>query len=303
MNQNEQITVPQQPAENSSAAAAGAQQQAKAKLTKGAPVAQPDSVAADTVAVGEAVPVLVIDAPKAPTMTVGKADNAPEQPALGGYGNSFITLGLLLIFCVLGITFRNNPRYLAAIRRDLFETRERGNVFDDTVSESVFLLIMNILWVASAGVLLAYGVRGYEVGWAGIAEWSPGWLSVVGCMGVAAAYTLFIWCAYNLTGNIFATPQQTRMWTRAFAAAQGLTGVGFFLIALIVECYPALTMQLLIAAAVIFVIFRLIFIFKGILIFFNKFSSWMIFLCYLCNLEIVPLILTFVAAILVCHAT
>lgn len=268
--------------------------------------AVPDTVAPDTVPASEGIPALVLNpaGTSSPELTSGKGVPQEESPwGLIGSGGSIVTLGLFLLFCVLGICFHNNPRYLAAIRRDLFEIRERGNVFDDTVRETAFLLVMNLLWIASAGVLLAYGVRGYEAGWAQMVGWSPGWLRVVGCMGVAAVYTLFMWFAYTLTGNVFADSQQTGMWIRAFAAAQGLTGVGFFVIAIAVECYPDFTQELLIAAGVIFIIFRLIFIFKRIQIFFNKFSSWMIFLCYLCNLEIVPLILTFVAGVWICHAT
>lgn len=229
--------------------------------------------------------------------TTEKPKSPPVEVGVNiGLGESLITGFMILLFCLLGIRFGNNVKYLAALRRDLLDIRERGNVFDDTVRETSFLLLMNMLWIVSAGVLLSYAVGGYANGWILSSDYEPGWKNELVCIGIAAVYELLMWGAYWVTGSVFSDSTRTRMWTKAFSAGQGLTGVAWFFIALLLDCYPHETLPLLITAGVVFIIIRIMFIFKGAMIFFNKISSWMVFLCYLCNLEIVPLILTFAAA-------
>ena len=98
--------------------------------------------------------------------TTEKPKSPPVEVGVNtGLGESLITGFMILLFCLLGIRFGNNVKYLAALRRDLLDIRERGNVFDDTVRETSFLLLMNMLWIVSAGVLLSYAVGGYANGW------------------------------------------------------------------------------------------------------------------------------------------
>ncbi|MDE6338919.1 MAG: DUF4271 domain-containing protein [Muribaculaceae bacterium] len=45
---------------------------------------------------------------------------------------------------------------------------------------------------------------------------------------------------------------------------------------------------------------KIVFIYKGFRIFFQQLRSWLLFLCYLCSLEIVPLILAYLLAYQIC---
>ncbi|MDE5870106.1 MAG: DUF4271 domain-containing protein, partial [Muribaculaceae bacterium] len=60
------------------------------------------------------------------------------------------------------------------------------------------------------------------------------------------------------------------------------------------------TVGLLEIAAGVFILGKIMFIYKGFRIFFNQISSWMLFLYYLCSVEIVPLILTYFATLQLC---
>ncbi|MDE6670133.1 MAG: DUF4271 domain-containing protein [Muribaculaceae bacterium] len=220
-------------------------------------------------------------------------------------GMSFILLGLFVIFATVCLRFKNNVRYLQVLWRDLIEIRMRHNVFDDTVRETSFLVLLNLLWCASAGVLLHSLVT---LTWNNgltaadsrppLPEWSP--LPMAICIGVATCYTLFMLGALWITGMVFTDRGRAALWVKGYSAAQGLLSFIFFPLALLCQSYPDEQMTFLYVAGGALAIAKLIFIWKGLRIFFNQFSSWVLFLYYLCSLEIVPLILTYIAAMLLC---
>ena len=73
-----------------------------------------------------------------------------------------------------------------------------------------------------------------------------------------------------------------------------------FPLSLVALNYPKWDVPVLLIAAGVFVIGKIVFLYKGFRIFFTQISSWLLFLYYLCSLEIVPLILTYLGAVTLC---
>lgn len=219
-------------------------------------------------------------------------------------GMSWIYLGLAVLFCVIGIRFKNNTRYLSALVSDLTDTRLRHNAFDDTVRETSILVLLNVLWAACAGIFLWQAVKLFHPLIPGFSFSIPdnqaGGIAI--CMGVAAAYLILINFAYLTVGNVFSDSGKTKLWMKGAGAATGLQTFLLFPLALLLLGYQAWAPIILILAASVFAIGKIVFLFKGFRIFFNQISSWLLFLYYLCSLEIVPLILTYLAALLACSA-
>lgn len=101
-------------------------------------------------------------------------------------------------------------------------------------------------------------------------------------------------------GNVFSDRQLTRLWVKGATALMGLQSFMFFPLALLSLCYAEWGGIILILAGIVFVFGKIQFIYKGFRIFFNQMSSWLLFLYYLCSLEIVPLILAYLAALQIC---
>ena len=120
------------------------------------------------------------------------------------------------------------------------------------------------------------------------------------CSGVALLYMLLMQLAYWTVGYVFTDSAHARIWLKGANASTALMAMPFLVIALLMLCYPQWNETLLIIAAIIFILGKIIFIFKGFRIFFTRFSSWLLFLYYLCSLEIVPLVFTAVAAAVAC---
>lgn len=255
------------------------------------------NVAADSIAVQDSLPVrgdlliegIVIDPP--PKVSPLLRDIPPA-------GGSWVLSVLLLFFCVVAFRVRNNGRYLSSLIYDLTQVRERHNVFDDTVRETSLLILLNILWCLSAGVTLRAMVLalGTPIG--------PGTqdptLTTALCTGLTIVYALLMSAAYYVIGDVFTDRHQAGMWLRGFLASQALMSFMLLPISLLLVTMPAWTEGLLIAAAVALVLSKLLFIWKGFRIFFTRISSWVLFLYYLCSLEIIPLILIYVAATEIC---
>lgn len=265
-----------------------------------------DSLATDSV-VTESVPVMVMS-----NTLIEEAD--PEVSANAQNGNifadgmSWIYLCMGLLFCAVAVKFRNNKKYLGALIDDLTETRVRHNAFDETVKETSFLLLLNIMWIASAGVLL----------WQGIVEFGIGHnaLPILGqptggetlhlcdaakgigvCMGATAVYAICMILFYWMVGNVFTTSQKTNLWVKGALASSGLETIALFPLALVSVSYEPWSQWAIWGGVLVFVLGKLIFIYKGFRIFFNQISSCLLFLYYLCSVEIVPLILLYLVTL------
>ena len=210
-------------------------------------------------------------------------------------GVSFIIGALFILFLIIALRFRNNFKYVITIFSNLVETRTRGNIFDDTVRETSLIVLLNVLWCVCAGII-GYCVFQFlhpEMG--GFHYRAVGML--LG-MAIASVYSLFKWGVYASVGWIFSDRQHSELWVKGFSASQALMAPALFLTALVAICQPNTALEIGFISAGVFIMAKLVFIWKGYRIFFNQFSSWVLFLCYLCSLEIVPLILCYRCAVL-----
>lgn len=277
---------------------------AKASVGKATPAAETDSLpqtdssalAADTVVPVTTVPGMVLDD--------GLIREEYQPPVVSTHGMSWVFLGLGILFCIAALKFKNNTRYLKALLKDLTDVRVRQNIFDETVKETSFLILLNVLWVCCAGVLLWQGLLLLTP-----SEWSSAFplhgSSAAGigiCSGVAAVYLIILLVAYTVVGNVFSDSRRTLLWVKGAAASFALEAIFLFPLALVSICYAAWAKPVILISAGVFVLGKIVFIYKGFRIFFNQISSWMLFLYYLCSLEIVPLILTYLVALQLCSS-
>ncbi|MDE6297881.1 MAG: DUF4271 domain-containing protein [Muribaculaceae bacterium] len=256
------------------------------------PPALPDSLMSDSIS--EPVYGLVIENPIIREPAVEKN---PEET-----GMSIIWLVLVLLFCAVALKFKNNAHYLKAIVSDLTDVRVRQNAFDDTVKETSFLVLLNVLWFCSVGILLWQCVRltSPEVVGNSFSIPDKPSLGIAICTAMAGIYTLFMSIGYWLIGYVFTDKERAAIWVKGAGASQGLEVMLLLPVAALSIGYNQWTPVLLEIAAGVLILGKIMFIYKGFRIFFNKISSWMLFLYYLCSVEIVPLILTYLATLQLC---
>ncbi len=236
-----------------------------------------DSIAADTI---PAVWGVTIEAP-APYPAIPEPDTSM----------SWLIGGLLLCFVIVAIRFKNNGKYIVSLWKDITEVRERRNAFDDTVRETSFLVLLNIFWIAGAAILLGCVVcRATDT-------WNLPQTVLHSSLPTAGLYTLMMFFAYWMVGNVFSDSTHTSLWVRGYAATNGILSVFLFPVALLTLCYPSEITTMLTIAAAGYILSKILFLYKGFRIFFSQGSSWVLFLYYLCSLEIVPLVLAYAGAL------
>ena len=96
---------------------------------------------------------------------------------------------------------------------------------------------------------------------------------------------------YRIIGFTFSDDRLTELWVGGFLASQATLGLVLFPIVVITLVFPSTIKLMLTLAIILYVLARLVFIWKGFRIFFNNFSSSIYFILYLCAVEIVPLVL------------
>lgn len=255
----------------------------------------PDSVAAgdslamtvgDSVASGEQMGGIVLVAPQQfdeSTLT-SSADQHNDS-----VGMSWIYVVLSILFCATALKFHGSIRYLQSLAIDIIDTRVRHNAFDDTVKETSLIVLLNSLWVASIGILLWVAVRNHlHIG--APPEGVP--ISIAICIGVAAAYLLIMLLAYWIVGNVFSDGALTGLWIKGAAASSAIQTFLLFPIAIVALNFEPWSNSLVVIAFCVFVLGKILFLYKGFRIFFTQISSWLLFLYYLCSLEIIPVIIT-----------
>ena len=213
---------------------------------------------------------------------------------------SWVYVVFILLFCLVGLRVKHGKRSIGALFAGLTETRLRGNVFDDTVRETSFTVLLNLLWVASAGVLLWQLVATGSEMMEGPDLRRGESLGIAICMGASLLYLGAMMLGYWVVGSVFTDTRRTHAWLKGAASSTGLETLILFPVALLVMCQPQWTRELLIIGAVAFILGKTAFILKGFRIFFTRFSSWLLFLYYLCSLEIIPLILIYALTLETC---
>ncbi|MDE6340311.1 MAG: DUF4271 domain-containing protein, partial [Muribaculaceae bacterium] len=131
-----------------------------------------------------------------------------------GSGLSWIFAILGLLFCVICMKLKNTPGYLVTLWTDMREVRIRHNVFDNTVKETSFLILLIVCWICCVGILLWQVLQSFGgMPFVSSPQFIPNHtLTGVGlCSAVAGIYVVFMLIAYEITGNVFSDRIMTRM--------------------------------------------------------------------------------------------
>lgn len=233
----------------------------------------------------------------------GAAYAAPASPHVtdSHWGEmSWVYLALAVMFCAIGIKFKGNSRYMKALYDDLTDTRLRSNLFDETVKETSLLVLLNLMWVLNVGIMLWGLVEMSTPAEGSLPRPESAPVGIAICVGVTAVYQGLMYVAYWIVGNVFSDRVHTRLWVKGAAASTGMGAFLMFPLSLMSLIYPGWRETILIVAACVFAVGKIVFLYKGFRIFFAEISSWLLFLYYLCSLEIVPLVLTYIGAVLAC---
>lgn len=231
------------------------------------------------------------------TVTTGKmpwtSGLAPEpRTLLPGYDSGVMCM-LVVLFLFLTTNFRHYSTFIKTFAHDLFSVRTRANVFDErNTTREIRVQISLILMACFCEAILIYSALTFRSPHAG----SP--FKAIGSITcITLIYYLWQLIAYNVVGSVFAGRLRCSQWIKGFNASQCLLALPLLVPALLALFYPAVSFSMAEIGAGLYMIARLIFIFKGFRIFYTKSYTLVYFILYLCALEIVPVLFIYKASL------
>jgi len=211
--------------------------------------------------------------------------------------DSVILALLVAVLVFIGLNMRPMRRVLASLGNDLLSVRRRNNVFDEhTANETRAQALLIIETCVMEGLLLYLWLG--DIGTVTASHTVFG--TIMGLVALALAFYFFQFAACATVGYVFTDSLSAGLWMRGLNASTTALGIALAAPTLVALFYPALTSNMLIMAAVIYILSRICYILKGFRIFYCNFGSLLYFILYLCTLEIIPVAATCLLASEIC---
>lgn len=200
---------------------------------------------------------------------------------------------LLFIIAFFLFSFRSGKRYIYNIWQNISSIKIRKNLFaEPTVNEWKILTALVVNTCFSLGSVFYYAMLWWEPQ---LVENINIFTCVVAFSLITALYYFAQFAIYFILGFVFSDKVHTQILLDGFKAAFSLVGLFMLPIMLIIVTFQWGNETILIIAAIIYILVRIIFIVKGLRIFYTNLPSILLFILYLCSVEIIPIILMVVS--------
>jgi hypothetical protein len=199
-----------------------------------------------------------------------------------------LLLGLLILFAVI---FRRNSRLFEKMLRDVLHVRDRLSLFEDVSgNETLFrnFMIFQSMFLSALFIFLVCRNTNYIFYYPDVLNN----LKIIGVIFIILfTYYLLKQLIYVTIGMIFTTPEQYGNWHISYAAATGLWGTLQYIPVIWLSFIRGHENVAVIMFIIMFIIWRLVIIYKIVRIFDIKIIGILYVFLYLCTLEILPLLL------------
>ncbi|MCM1517326.1 MAG: DUF4271 domain-containing protein [Pseudoflavonifractor sp.] len=205
------------------------------------------------------------------------------RPYMPGYdsGVMCVVVGMLLL---VAFNFKHWARFFKTIGNDLLSVRRRANVFDDNTMSETRVLVVLIMLVCVCEAIFVYCAISIR------ATTMQSIFPAIGILSLSAGvFYVAQLVVYSIVGSVFSDPTGCRQWVKGFNASQAFLGLFLLIPALIVLFYPGTSAWMLVIAATLYVVARLVFVCKGFKIFYRGVGSLVYLVIYLLAVEITPL--------------
>ena len=199
----------------------------------------------------------------------------------------------LLLAGLLAVTllYHTGYKYIENFFHYMFSTRRRDNLFEDhTFHETSILTALVANTCIVEGFLIYFAVQSLCPDLAPRLQ-SNVFLHIITYCGLALGFFVAQWVVYKVIGYTFSDKVGSKLWLDGFKSTQSFLGLLLLPVLVVLMLYPSHSKLLLSIAVILYLISRLIFIYKGFRIFYSNLSSILYFILYLCAVEIVPLVI------------
>ena len=215
----------------------------------------------------------------------GQAQPFARSPLHDTPSMALLLAGLLAV----ALSYHTGYKYIENFFHYMFSTRRRENLFEDhTVNETSILAALIANTCIVEGFLIYFAVQLLQPVLAPSLQASV-FPHIAAYCGLALGFYVVQWLVYKMLGYTFSDKVGAKLWIDGFKSTQAFLGLLLLPVMFLLMLYPAHGKLLLSVAACLYLVGRLIFVYKGFRIFYSNLSSIIYFILYLCAVEIVPL--------------
>ena len=226
----------------------------------------------------------------------GHAKSFARSPLHDTPSMALLLAGLLAVT----LSYHTGYKYIENFFHYMFSTKRRENLFEDrTVNETSILAALIANTCIVEGFLMYFAVQLLRPALSASLQ-SNVFLHIGTFCVLALGFYVVQWLVYKVLGYTFSDKVGSRLWVDGFKATQSFLGLLLLPVLVLLMLYPASGKLLLSIAALLYLVARLIFIYKGFRIFYSNLSSFLFFILYLCAVEIVPLVILTTVTIWLC---
>ncbi len=208
---------------------------------------------------------------------------------------------MFLTSCLFLITsYRLGHVYISNLMHNMFSIKGKDDLYSDhTMSDTRIIIALIVNTCLMEGMLLFFGLSWFYPSTA-LALQNSVLLHVFLLVVAAALFITLQIFLYRLLGFTFGDDKLTELWVGGFLASQATLGLLLFPIVVIALVFPSTIKLMLTISIILYILARIVFIWKGFRIFFNNLSSSIYFILYLCAVEIVPPLLALAGTVYMC---
>ena len=219
------------------------------------------------------------------------ATGSPQTFARSPLHDTPSMLLLLAGLLSMALSYHTGYKYIENFFHYMFSVKRRENLFEDhTLNETKILaaLIANTCIVEA--FIIYFAVQMLRPEWA-LSLQANVFRHIAAFCALAVAFYAVQWLVFRILGYTFSDKVGTKLWLDGFKASQSFLGLLLLPVLVLIMIFPTHGKLLLYVAALLYLVVRLIFVYKGIRIFYSNLSSIVYFILYLCAVEIVPLVI------------
>ena len=207
---------------------------------------------------------------------------------------------LMLGLIAVALSYHTGYKYIENFFHYMFSTRRRENLFEDhTVNETSILAALIANTCIIEGFIIFFAVQLLSPERAASLHGNVFMYIAAFCI-MAAGFYAAQWAVYKLVGYTFSDREGCKLWLDGFKSSQSFLGLLLLPVLVLLMVYTSSGKMLLCVAALLYLVVRLIFIYKGFRIFYSNLSSILYFILYLCAVEIAPLVFLAGVTIWIC---
>lgn len=208
---------------------------------------------------------------------------------------------MFLLSCLFLITsYRLGHVYISNLMHNMLSIKGKDDLYSDhTMSDTRIIIALIVNTCLMEGMLMFFGLSWFNPDSA-LALQNSVFLHVILLAAAAALFIALQIFLYRLLGFTFSDDKLTELWVGGFLASQATLGLLLFPIVVIALVFPSTIKLMLTVSIILYILARIVFIWKGFRIFFNNLSSSIYFILYLCTVEIVPPLLALAGTVYIC---